>query len=684
MDEASRSHTMRPRWWRTAHALVAIHSLVVIVTVGLKASWVLWLAWAAMSAVLSLGLQWQMGALDAHKGRGHFLLTILRITASASILCALSMVHPAFAGAFIALPFAVAQLTSKTHPLRWALASANFSWVLVGTDLGLTWTVPVFALSCGAGLFTHWMPLRKQDASSLPEYSPPNTAPIRSELLTPSMQDQSAHNVTVERLHEMVSIVRASTRGSFAAVYWLDDVQQVMIPAVIETATPQKIYDGPIAVSTAFEPIDILATPLVECTPPSTPAWYLDAQDNAVPPNVLIAHIQDEGILLGILIVERSVDRGPFHHADHISIRKCAHLAALQRRDEQAAISAAKTSHDLQVVAHAAEQLSDTLNEEEVYRIGAALFSDLLPGVDVIFVRQAHDDGLEIAYVSDGWAGFSIGDELPAQQSLVALAMERRHALPYRAGGEDDDPPLFGLHARTDDLHRHLIYPLISGRVAHSAVVLRVPQRGVFHRTARERLGLLSNQIAAALGIARAYETMAQRAAHDGMTQLLNRASFEEQSVLALQRAVRSERPLSMLIMDIDHFKSVNDTYGHAIGDAVIRAVANTIRSQVRRIDIAARYGGEEFVVVLEDTDIQGAMLFAERLRERMASLTHHADHKTFRATISIGVAAFPHHAADIQTLLAYADHALYQSKHGGRNRVTAWSQTAQQAPSIA
>src|SRR5699024_2568369 len=170
--------------------------------------------------------------------------------------------------------------------------------------------------------------------------------------------------------------------------------------------------------------------------------------------------------------------------------------------------------------------------------------------------------------------------------------------------------------------------------MAHSAVVLRVPEAGVFHTTARQRLGLLSKQIAAALGIARAYETMAQRATHDGMTQLLNHMAFREQSALAVERAARPERPLSVLILDIDHFKAVNDTYGHAVGDEVIRSVAEVIRSQVRRVDIAARYGGEEFVVLLEDTSADGAYLFAERLRARVEALRHQSEDIVFQVTI--------------------------------------------------
>lgn len=674
MHTSETSSLLRPRWWRAAHAIVGSTALSMGLAAFFHSRWEIWTALAIVALALSALLQWQMGRLDAEQGRGRTLLAIERILAAAAMLCSLSTVHVAFAGAFVALPLAVAATAGTAHRTSWAFLSASTAFLLLGTPLNAPSVWFVILLTFGAAGSTRILSLRGRKTDEPAEESPKIRVPKRSELLLQDAGAQRAHIVTTERLHEMVSIVRAATRGQFAAVYWLDDAQTTLLPAVIETATPQKIYDGPISIRTAFPQLDLLAQPLQEHAPDIAPPWYLDPSAQSASSNLLIAHIQDEGILLGVLLVERPLDRGAYHKADRIAAAKCAHLAALQRRDEQAAISAAKTSHDLQVVAHAAEQLSDTLNEEEVYRIGATLFGDLVPDVEVAFVRQTHDDGLEIAYVSEGWKDFQVGDELPSHSSMVALAIDRRHTLPYRAGGEDDDPTLFGIAARQDDLRRHLICPLISGRIAHSAVVLRVPQEGVFHRTARERLGLLSNQIAAALGIARAYETMAQRASHDGMTQLLNRTAFQEQSTLAIQRAMRSERPLSMLILDIDHFKSVNDTYGHAVGDDVIRAVAKTIRAQVRRIDIAARYGGEEFVVILEDTDIHGAHLFAERLRERVAGLTHRAANATFHATISLGVAGFPDHSTDADTLLEYADMALYESKRNGRNRVTVWT----------
>lgn len=677
----------QPKWWTPGHVLTAALLLAVVLAAAFGASARTWGLLAAFIISSSFALEWQMGRIDSHSGRGRDLLALQRILASAALISVLMNWSIIFAGAFAVLPLAVAHLSISKHRAPWVFFSAACALLALGgpVELPLAWSIPALSLA-SAGLAV-WLLFRRAHALVLPEDVATTSNPTRAALLSQDVQSHASSSTTTERLHDLLTMVRASTRGHFAAVYWLDDAQETLLPAVIETASSAQVYDGPIAVSTAFpqdmQPqIDIASAPLQQHTFHGQRAWHIDAY--AEDAQVLIAHIQDEGILLGLLIIERSAARGRFNRADSVASEKCAHLIALQRRDEQAAIAAEKTSHDLQVVALAAEQLSDTLNENEVYRIGEALFQDLLANVDVAFIRKLEDDSLEVAHLSEGWTDLTVGESLPSQDSLVSIAIERRHALPYRSGGESDDPPLFGLVARNDDLNRHLICPLVSGRMAHSAVVLRVPEAGVFHTTARQRLGLLSKQIAAALGIARAYETMAQRATHDGMTQLLNHMAFREQSALAVERAARSERPLSVLILDIDHFKAVNDTYGHAVGDEVIRSVAEVIRSQVRRVDIAARYGGEEFVVLLEDTSADGAYLFAERLRARVEALRHQSEDIVFQVTISLGIAVYPEHAQDDQTLLEQADAALYSSKRNGRNRVTMWQETPQPTSHVA
>lgn len=157
----------------------------------------------------------------------------------------------------------------------------------------------------------------------------------------------------------------------------------------------------------------------------------------------------------------------------------------------------------------------------------------------------------------------------------------------------------------------------------------------------------------------------------DGLTGLFNRSYFNRKLAEEFERAERYRTPLSLILIDVDHFKSVNDTYGHQAGDAYLRAISALIRDLVRTVDTAARFGGEELVIILPHTDEKNARILAERLREKAARLqVTHAGHRICR-TISVGVATLGHHRQiSMHEFLKIADSALYRAKEEGRNRV--------------
>jgi two-component system, cell cycle response regulator len=164
-----------------------------------------------------------------------------------------------------------------------------------------------------------------------------------------------------------------------------------------------------------------------------------------------------------------------------------------------------------------------------------------------------------------------------------------------------------------------------------------------------------------------------QLAQTDPLTQLLNRRALTERITAEMERALRYDSTLALLMIDLDHFKKVNDTYGHLVGDDVLRDVAQLLGDTIRTSDILARYGGEEFLALLPETDDAGAEAFAERLREAVErhQFAREALAEPLRLTASIGVAVYP--AARIESvedLFARADAALYRAKADGRNRV--------------
>lgn len=156
----------------------------------------------------------------------------------------------------------------------------------------------------------------------------------------------------------------------------------------------------------------------------------------------------------------------------------------------------------------------------------------------------------------------------------------------------------------------------------------------------------------------------------DSLTGLLKHADIKEQAAIELERAVRSGKPASVGMLDIDFFKKVNDSYGHAAGDNVIRALANLLRQRLRRIDSLGRYGGEEFLVVLPDCAAEQALRVIDEIRMRFAELKFIAGDSEFSVTLSAGIASTEAVSSNASELLEKADQALYAAKHGGRNQV--------------
>jgi len=169
---------------------------------------------------------------------------------------------------------------------------------------------------------------------------------------------------------------------------------------------------------------------------------------------------------------------------------------------------------------------------------------------------------------------------------------------------------------------------------------------------------------------ARYHEEVYQLATHDALTELCNRRHFTELADKELSRAHRHARPLVMAILDLDHFKPINDRYGHIAGDAVLRQFSDILRAHVRADDIAARIGGEEFAVLLPETSIEEGQRFADRLRNAVADAEFRPGGEPRRITVSIGLAAMEPQRDTRSALMRAADTALYRAKEEGRNTV--------------
>ncbi len=190
-----------------------------------------------------------------------------------------------------------------------------------------------------------------------------------------------------------------------------------------------------------------------------------------------------------------------------------------------------------------------------------------------------------------------------------------------------------------------------------------------------EYLSLLTRQASITIEKANSYAQMLQYATLDALTGLNNRRQFETRLSQETATAKRKNKPLCCIMLDIDHFKKVNDTYGHAAGDCVLKNVANVIANELREYDIASRYGGEEFCILLPDTKIEEAEFVAKRLRAAVEKTDIDVpDLGVLNVTISVGVSKFEKNYENPEILHQKADIALYEAKHGGRNRVVVYN----------
>lgn len=166
------------------------------------------------------------------------------------------------------------------------------------------------------------------------------------------------------------------------------------------------------------------------------------------------------------------------------------------------------------------------------------------------------------------------------------------------------------------------------------------------------------------------HEAIYRMTIYDGLTEVYNKRYFQDFLDRELSRCTRHNRPISLVMFDLDHFKRVNDSHGHLAGDHVLRQVAGCLNERIRREELLARYGGEEFVVVLPETDHAGAMAFAEQLRQMVEATPVVFEDDVIGVTISLGVATYRGRSIRAEALIAQAGAKLYEAKNSGRNRV--------------
>jgi diguanylate cyclase (GGDEF)-like protein len=323
--------------------------------------------------------------------------------------------------------------------------------------------------------------------------------------------------------------------------------------------------------------------------------------------------------------------------------------------------------------------LSSSLDIGEVLETLSSQLKSVVPYDYCAFLHYDEKNSEAVITAVRGYDPQCVGSRFPPQQSAILLHM--MHQWQERSLAKVHYDPDLGTRGRdislfpVKEMQKQILSlygrPLIARNRFIGAFFLGTAKANAFTEYHRNFMDTLLNQVAAVVDNSIMHQNIKDMARTDGLTGLLNHRTFMEKLFEEYKRIDRERRPFSILLMDIDKFKNVNDTYGHPVGDIAIKAVAKVLKETARATDFVARYGGEEFAVGMVDTTTKGAGQMAERVRSIMEkTVVTRIGARDLKITLSIGVSSFPEHTGTMQDLVQLADNALYQAKRSGRNRV--------------
>ena len=394
--------------------------------------------------------------------------------------------------------------------------------------------------------------------------------------------------------------------------------------------------------------------------------------------SVLAVPLREGGLVRGVLVLDRA--RAELFSEEHetLALALAEELVALLRTERILDELDGERRHIARIF-QAARALGGVVRPEEVVDTALRAARDLAPSASVALVEAVAGAGATATLRVTRAEGPLAERLAPAAsfpldgESWLGRALVQRAALPHVAlasagatrglyAADDDGAAAFG------DLR---VVPLFAQGEPIGALVVAVPPGERLRVPVVDALLVAADLAGLALGGARLFVAVERQATTDGLTGLVNRRTLDQRLAEAVARVQRSKAPLAVVLADIDHFKSVNDTYGHGAGDEVLKAVAGALAGQARATDVVARYGGEELCLVLEGTDAEGAARLAERMRVAIKALRFDTDKGPLSVTTSFGVGLWQP-GDDGHAVVARADQRLYQAKGRGRDRVVA------------
>jgi diguanylate cyclase (GGDEF)-like protein len=347
-------------------------------------------------------------------------------------------------------------------------------------------------------------------------------------------------------------------------------------------------------------------------------------------------------------------------------------LAQLQATTQ----AAERRSRETDALYHAGREISKLLSLQDTLEFSKEVLRDTLRPVN-----GEHSLPFVLALVDEESASFKVGaaDGLSADEEQLfehrldqpgLLSWLKTQAGPVSILKTAAEPALKGIPLPIG-VRGLAAFPLVIQALAIGWVVVFDMGEGRMEDRDFSNLRILCSQIAIGLEKATLYDKVQRLSITDGLTGLTVHRHFQARLDEELKRAERFKEPLGLVMLDIDRFKRFNDTYGHLVGDAVLRAVAGVLKKGLGPAELAARYGGEEFALILPRLDRQSIAARAEAVRQAVSDLSVDHGGQALKVTVSLGVACFPEDAMTKKGLVELADQALYQSKKNGRDRVT-------------
>ena len=471
-----------------------------------------------------------------------------------------------------------------------------------------------------------------------------------------------------------LGLLRESLGLHTAILLWLDEGQRRFRISEL-SSDDAEIADGPFAAGSGILGAVLSQRAPVALSGVREPSFSLPYYRGHAPvASVLAVPAFEHGRIRCVLVVDR-LEAKVFGPAEQSLVEQAARLCVRAVRNERVFAQLERTKVEQGKLYRAAQSLGAALGEQAVVDAAVASAREI---AHVDFAAFTAWDGAsrrhEIRAVAGEAAADLLGKRFSDNAGLVAMALKSRHPLPYKG--------MFDAHqqvAFTKDIvpplsPSLLVLPLFVHEEPLGTLVLGSRTAGGFADGARAMLEVLASHLAVSLANARLVRRLEEQATTDGLTGVLNKRAMLDAARDRIASAKRFGRRLSVLVTDIDHFKKVNDTYGHDLGDVVIKELAQIHVRATRTTDAVARFGGEEFVVICEETDERGALQLAERIRAELAKKAFQAGRETFQCTCSVGIATFPEAGSGWDQLFKAADAALYTSKRGGRNRATVWT----------